>query len=71
MEQNPTILIVDVLTDEVVERELTSDEQESLVDLHETTLAYQASQDAKQDAHESALAKLTALGLTQEEIEAL
>jgi hypothetical protein len=65
------IVIVDALTGEVVERPLTSDEVAEHEALALEQEARQAEAQAKADARESALAKLAALGLTQDEINAL
>jgi ATP-dependent protease HslVU (ClpYQ) ATPase subunit len=59
---------LDALTGEVTERYLTAEETKLLVQKSE---ALQAEQDAKIAARQSALAKLAALGLTEEEIGAL
>lgn len=71
MDEIPTILIVDALTDEVIEREMNADELAEHQALREATQAYQADQDAKASARTSALAKLAELGLTAEEIATL
>ncbi len=62
---------VDASTGEVVERELTADEVAEFNSLQAEIEAQQAEAQAKADARESALAKLAALGLTQDEINAL
>jgi DNA-binding NarL/FixJ family response regulator len=66
-----TALEFDGLTGETIERPLTAEE---LAD-HEAFLAsaetQQAKQEAKATARQSALTKLAALGLTEEEIGAL
>jgi ATP-dependent protease HslVU (ClpYQ) ATPase subunit len=59
---------LDALTGEVTERYLTAEETKLLVQKSE---ALQAEQEAKIAARQSALAKLAALGLTEEEIGAL
>jgi hypothetical protein len=62
---------INAVTGLVVERELTSEEKEN----HELLVATQKQFDidlkAKEEARTSALAKLAALGLTEEEIAAL
>ena len=71
MENKITALIIDASTGEVTEEELTFEqitERESL--LAETTLAREEAE-AKAEARTSALAKLAALGLTEEEVAAL
>lgn len=66
-----TTLIVDAVTGEIIERELTEEELEQL-EIDATNEANRnAEQDAKAAARESALAKLADLGLTAEEIAAL
>ena len=71
MSNNPTTLIIDGATGETVERDLTAEEIADLETQQAEAEARQAEQDAKISARESALSKLAALGLTQEEIEAL
>jgi signal transduction histidine kinase len=71
MEKNPTILIVDALTDKVIERELNDDEKAAHKALCKATEVYQAMGDAKAVARENALSKLADLGLTAEEIAAI
>jgi hypothetical protein len=58
----------DGLTKEVIERELTSEE---VAQKNEDYLAFESELQAKSDARTSALGKLVALGLTEEEIAAL
>lgn len=66
-----TVLTVDAETGEQSERPMTAEElAEREVAIAEHA-AREAEAQAKVDARESALAKLAALGLTQEEIEAL
>jgi hypothetical protein len=62
---------VDGLTGEVTEREMTSDELAQFESDRAAFTAEQAKQQSKVVARESALAKLAALGLTEEEIAAL
>lgn len=65
------VSIFDGNTGETIERQMTNDE---IADLQAQQLEnenFQAQRDAKIAARESALAKLAALGLTQEEIDAL
>jgi hypothetical protein len=52
-------------------REMTDKEYEAYLADQAFSEAYQAEQDAKVSARQSALAKLAALGLTEEEIAAL
>jgi hypothetical protein len=64
-------LIVDAATGESYERPLTAEEISDREVMQTEAVARQAEQDAKSAARISALEKLAALGLTQEEIEAL
>ena len=71
MSEKAKAIVFDALTGEVVERELNDEE---LAQREESNLASQtllAEIQAKEDARTSALAKLAALGLTEEEIAAL
>ena len=63
-----TALEYDGLTNESTERELTSEE---LSEMEIIASSIKAEQDSKTAARTSALAKLAALGLTEEEIAAL
>jgi DNA-binding NarL/FixJ family response regulator len=63
--------IIDGLTGEIVERELTPEEIADQKASQVSYLASQAEAQAKIDARQSALAKLAALGLTEAEIAAL
>ena len=65
------ILMVDATTGEVAERSLTTDELAEREIMATEYAQRQVEQDAKTAARQSALAKLAALGLTEEEIEAL
>ena len=68
MSENLKVTIIDGLTGEVTERDMTSDEKEQYnLLMSEMQTAIQASESIRQ----SALAKLAALGLTEEEIGAL
>jgi hypothetical protein len=64
-------LIVDAATGESYERPLTAEEISDREVMQTEAVARQAEQDAKAAARISALEKLSELGLTQEEIEAL
>ena len=66
-----TILIVNAATGETTERPLTSEELAQREAQQAGYEAEQAEAQAKVEARQSALAKLAAIGLTQEEIEAL
>ena len=71
MSKELTALEINVETGIVVERFLTAEE---ISEREVMALEYaqrESEADAKVDARQSALAKLAALGLTQEEIEAL
>ena len=71
MSQKPTSLEVNATTGEEVIRELTADEiAERKLIAGQFTQA-ELAKEAKAAARESALAKLAALGLTEEEIAAL
>jgi hypothetical protein len=66
-----TVFTLDVATGEVTEREQTPEE---LADNEAFGIEYEAQlaeREAKAEARKSALSKLAALGLTQEEIDAL
>jgi hypothetical protein len=71
MAEKLTKLTIDALTGEALEEELTSEELAELSHIAEESAQAQASQLAKEEARTSALAKLAALGLTEEEIAAL
>jgi hypothetical protein len=64
-------LIVDAATGESYERPLTAEEIADREVMQAEAEARQAEQDAKADARVSALAKLSALGLTDAEVGAL
>jgi hypothetical protein len=64
-------LIVDAATGESYERPLTAEELADREVMQAEAVARQAEQDAKADARVSALAKLSALGLTEAEVGAL
>ena len=61
----------DILTGETTQRSLIADEIADREAMAEAHAEAQAEAQAKADARESALAKLAALGLTQDEINAL
>jgi DNA-binding NarL/FixJ family response regulator len=64
-------IIVNAATGEVIERPLTADEIAEREVMQAEVEARQAEADAKIAARESALAKLKALGLSDEEISAI
>ena len=66
-----TSITLDVSTGELVENDLTNEEKEELAKKQLKLQQQQADKEAKAEARESALAKLAALGLTEEEIAAL
>ena len=66
-----TLVELDCATGIETIRELTSEELEEREELAQQSQAQLAALEAKQSARASALAKLSALGLTEEEIRAL
>jgi DNA-binding NarL/FixJ family response regulator len=71
MTETLTALILDAATGEEIIRPLTEKEITEHQEMQAAQEAIQAEQDAKIAARQSALAKLAALGLTEEEIGAL
>jgi DNA-binding NarL/FixJ family response regulator len=71
MTETLTALILDAATGEEIVRPLTTQELAELQELQAEQETLQAEQDAKIAARQSALQKLAALGLTEEEIAAL
>jgi hypothetical protein len=74
MASNPEPLIVTIVnaeTGESLDREMTADEIANYQTVQQDNAKALAEAQAKADARESALAKLAALGLTQDEINAL
>jgi hypothetical protein len=71
MTQQVKIVIHDAATGEKKERPMTADELATYKTLVAAQETLQAEQEEKEKARESALAKLAALGLTEEEIGAL
>ena len=63
--QNPNGLVVDLTTEEIAQME------QDAIQAEQDRLAYEAEKQAKIDAKASALAKLSALGLTEEEVQAI
>jgi DNA-binding NarL/FixJ family response regulator len=63
--------VYDAITGETETRPFTDDERNNYLALQAEEQALKAEQEAKASARESALAKLAALGLTEEEIAAL
>jgi DNA-binding NarL/FixJ family response regulator len=71
MTEKLTLLEFDASTGIEVIRELTKQEADELKEIHAQFLQRAQEAAAKQQARESALAKLAALGLTEDEIAAL
>jgi hypothetical protein len=71
MADKKKIVIIDGLTNEVIERDMTEDEMADLENLSKEASDAQDLEQAKVEARTSALAKLATLGLTEEEIAAL
>jgi hypothetical protein len=71
MTNKPKALCLDVATGILVKRDLTDEEIEEIEQLKIESEKFQEKEDAKIAARQSALAKLTALGFTEEEIGAL
>lgn len=71
MIETPIVLTINAATGEVTERPLAADEIAEREEMALEQAQREAEEQAKADARESALAKLAALGLTQDEINAL
>jgi hypothetical protein len=71
MSESLTKLIIDASTGESHQQELSSEEIAELAELAKESAFVQSLEIAKAQARTSALAKLAALGLTEEEIAAL
>ncbi len=71
MSNNGKVVVIDGLTNQVTEREMTEDEIQALAQSNQEIEAQELAEKAKAEARTSALAKLAALGLTEEEIAAL
>ena len=71
MSETLKAVVVDAMTGQVIEREFTANEILEIEKIAEAQAEQDAQLQAKADARESALAKLAALGLTQDEINAL
>jgi hypothetical protein len=63
--ENPQGILVDLTSEEIASRE------QNVIQAEQDRLAYEAEKQAKKDAKASALAKLSALGLTEEEVQAI
>jgi hypothetical protein len=68
MSQELKAVILDALTGEVIEREFTAEE---VAEYEANQIAQLAEEEARLSTRNSALAKLAALGLTEDEIAAL
>jgi hypothetical protein len=71
MADTPKAVILDAATGQVIERNLTEDEMAEQAAMKAESARMQSEIEAKALARTSALAKLAALGLTEEEIAAL
>ena len=71
MSNNGKVVVIDGLTNQVTEREMTEDEIQALAQSNQEIEAQELAEKAKAEARTSALAKLAALGLTEEEVAAL
>ena len=71
MSETLNAVIFDAATGETIQRPLTADEIAEREAMQAEAEARQAEAEAKVAARESALAKLAALGLTEEEVAAL
>jgi hypothetical protein len=71
MSEKKTTLEVNALSQTELVRDLTTAELQLIADTKVEADGYEAIQEAKKEARLSALAKLAALGLTEEEIAAL
>ena len=63
--ENPQGILVDLTSEEIASRE------QNVIQAEQDKIAFEAKQQAKIDAKSSALAKLSALGLTEEEVQAI
>jgi hypothetical protein len=63
--ENPQGILVDLTSEEISQRE------QKVIKSEQDRIAFEAKQQAKIEAKASALAKLTALGLTEEEINSI
>ena len=71
MNEEPKAVVFDAHTNQLTERELNSEEISVIKESKENREAIENQEIAKKISRESALAKLAALGLTEEEIAAL
>lgn len=68
---NPTVTIHDVLTENIIVREMNTTELADYQNLSEKALTEKEADLAKEAAKEAAQAKLAALGLTTDDLKAL
>jgi hypothetical protein len=69
--ENLKVVIFDGTTGKVIERKMNEEEIHELDESNRSKQEFRLQQEAKEAARSSALAKLAALGLTEEEIAAL
>jgi hypothetical protein len=63
--ENPQGILVDLTSEEIAQRE------QNVIKAEQEKIVFEAEKQAKIDAKASALAKLSALGLTEEEVQAI
>ena len=63
--ENPQGILVDLTSEEIAQRE------QKVIKRKQEKITFEAEQKAKEQAKASALAKLSALGLTEEEVQAI
>ena len=63
--ENPQGILVDLTSEEIASRE------QNVIQAEKDKIVFEAKQQAKIDAKSSALEKLSALGLTEEEVQAI
>ena len=63
--ENPQGILVDLTSEQIAQRE------QKAIKAEQDRIAFEAKQQAKADAKASALAKLQALGLTEEEVKSI
>ena len=63
--ENPQGILVDLTSEEIAQRE------QDAIKAEQEKIAFKAEKQAKADTKASALAKLSALGLTEEEVQAI
>ncbi len=66
------IIELDLTSEEIAQRQIDAQKElEKRQEKEQAKIAYEAEQEAKEIAKASALAKLSALGLTEEEVQAI